>query len=313
MIRFSIVGLMDMQKCYDHLVEILHPNGLGCPKCDRPVAQSKVHRRDRAPVLYYRCHCGCIYNAFAGTMWKHTRHSCSVIVRILQGFAQGIPTLHLARELGIDRKHLLERRHEIQALAAAACDRNPLPDQVVEVDEMYQNAGEKGILHPDPEDPPRRRANQARGHGTWDMDRPPILGIMGRESGRVQLIVKHNSARADLEPTVLDVTQPGCTINTDEWGAYNHLSEQQRRHVTVCHAPSRREWARDDDGDGIREVHTNTSEGFWTGLRNFLRPFRGVSKVYLQQYIAIHEWAHNLKEVTLGFLRILCGVTQMAS
>jgi hypothetical protein len=29
-----------------------------------------------------------------------------VIVRILQGFAQGTPTLHLAKELGIDRKHL---------------------------------------------------------------------------------------------------------------------------------------------------------------------------------------------------------------
>jgi transposase-like protein len=246
-------------------------------------------------------------------MWENTHHSCSVIVRILQGFAQGITTLHLAKELDIDRKHLLERRHKMQALAAAACDRNPLPDPVVETDEMYQNAGEKGILHPNPNDPPRRRANKARGHGTWRTDRPPILGVIGRESGRIQLTVKHNSARADLEPTVLDATQPGCTINTDEWGAYTHLSEAQRTHVTVCHAPGRREWARDDDGDGIREVHTNTSEGFWTGLRNFLRPFRGVSKVYLHQYIAIHEWAHNLKEVTLGFLRILCGVTQMAS
>jgi hypothetical protein len=40
--------------------------------------------------------------------------------------------------------------------------------------------------------------------------------------------------------------------------------------------------ARDDDGDGegIREVHINTSEGFWVGLRNFLRPFRGVNKVF---------------------------------
>ncbi len=47
-------------------------------------------------------------------------------------------------------------------------------------------------------------------------------------------------------------------------------------------------------------------------LRNFLRPFRGVNKVYLQQYVAMHEWAHNIKEVTVSFLRILCGVTQFA-
>jgi hypothetical protein len=30
---------------------------------------------------------------------------------------------------------------------------------------MYQNAGEKGIPHLDPGDPPRRRANKRRGHG----------------------------------------------------------------------------------------------------------------------------------------------------
>jgi hypothetical protein len=29
-----------------------------------------------------------------------------------------------------------------------------------------------------------------------------------------------------------------------------------RRHATVCHTAG--EWARDDDGDGIREVHDNT-------------------------------------------------------
>jgi hypothetical protein len=46
MIRFSTVELMDEQKCYDYLVEILHPGGLCCPECEDPVEQSKVHRRD---------------------------------------------------------------------------------------------------------------------------------------------------------------------------------------------------------------------------------------------------------------------------
>ena len=215
--------------------------------------------------------------------------------------------------MGIDRKHLLERRHKIQAFAASACIRTPMRDEVNEADEMYQNSGEKGIKHPDPNDPPRRRGNQSRGHGTWDSDRPPVLGVIGRESGQIRLEVKHNSARKDLEPTVLDVTQPGSTINTDEWGAYNYLADADRLHVTACHTPGKRVWARDDDGDGIREVHVNTSKGFRTGLRNFLRPFRGVNKVYLQQYVAIHEWAHNIKICCIEFLRMFCGVTQFAS
>jgi hypothetical protein len=32
------------------------------------------------------------------------------------------------------------------------------------------------------------------------------------------------------------------------------------------------EYARDDDGDGMREVHGNTAEGMWTDVRNVLRP-----------------------------------------
>jgi transposase len=71
-----------------------------------------------------------------------------------------------------------------------------------------------------------------------------------------------------------------------------------------------REWARDDDGDGVREVHGTTAEGVGTGLRDLLRPFRGVSKWYLSQYVAVVEWSHNLKEVTADFLRaMMCPFT----
>ena len=96
------------------------------------------------------------------------------------------------------------------------------------------------------------------------------------------------------------------TVDTDEWRGYAGLPGMGRRRVTVCHAE--REWARDDDGDGIREVHVNTLEGLWTGMRNFLRPFRGVSKVYLYQYVAMFEWGYNVKRATTGFLGALLGI-----
>jgi transposase-like protein len=94
-------------------------------------------------------------------------------------------------------------------------------------------------------------------------------------------------------------------VDTDEWNGYNPLGRNGRGHATVNY--NRGEFARDDDGDGVREVHCNTLEGIWTGLRNFLRPFRGVNKVYLEQYVIIFEWCHNLKGVTDEFLRVLLG------
>lgn len=95
-------------------------------------------------------------------------------------------------------------------------------------------------------------------------------------------------------------TQVGAQVFTDEYQSYNHLL---RPHATVSHSAG--EWARDDDGDGVREVHCNTSEGMWTDVRNFLRPFKGVHKKHLSGYIAICEFRRNLKRISPSFISSL--------
>jgi transposase len=165
--------------------------------------------------------------------------------------------------------------------------------------------GKKGRPHREPDDPPRCRANKRRGHGTFANDRPPVAATIGRDTGRACFHVVGNSDRRTLEGLVLATTVAGAVLNTDEWRAYGRVPELGRGHATVNHGDG--EWARDDDGDGVREVHVNTIEGTWTGLRNDLRPFRGVSKWYLAGYVAIFEWSNNIKRVSDGFLRLLLG------
>jgi transposase len=110
-----------------------------------------------------------------------------------------------------------------------------------------------------------------------------------------------------------DVVDNAClgetTVNTDEWNGYNRIGKRHGRvHRTVDHSGPRWTWALDADGDGVREVHGNTLEGLWTGVRNFLRPFRGVSKWFLAQYVAVFQWGYNLKSVTNEFMRVLLGI-----
>jgi transposase len=167
----------------------------------------------------------------------------------------------------------------------------------------FRTRGKKGDHHPNPADPPRRRANKRKGHGTYANDRPPIVGTVGRESGQVRLRVVHHTDKKTLCNQVHTYTQVGAQVYTDEWRSYQHLI---RPHATVCHSAG--EWARDDDGDGIREVHVNTTEGMWTTVRNFLRPFRGVHKKFLSGYIAICEFAINLKRISPTFISQLVAV-----
>ena len=142
---FPIADLMDEQACYRRLLQALHPDGLCCPHCGRDDGFG-VHRRHRDPILDYRCRaCRCVFNAFTGTLLQKTHRSCREWVLILRGVSQGVSTARLARELGCSRGHLLDLRHKLQANAELARDRSPLPDRVVEADEMYQNAGEKRL------------------------------------------------------------------------------------------------------------------------------------------------------------------------
>src|SRR5947209_3087933 len=306
---FPIADLMGRDACYHKLLGWLDPHGLDCPNCQAS-DHLRVHRRHRAPILDYRCTaCGRVFNAFTGAPLAGTHRSPAEIVLILRGFAQGVPTAQLARELGCDRKHLLELRHLMQDDAARWLDRNPLGDDVVESDEMYQNAGEKGIEHPDPDDPPRRRANGRRGHGTFANDRPPVAGMVGRESGEIHLEAVDSANANELGEFVDGSCLAGTTLNTDEWCGYNRVSG---RHARTCgtedHSGPKSSYAIDADGDGVREVHCNTMEGTWTGLRNFLRPFRGVSKWCLSQYVAMFQWGHNIKEVSDQFIQVMLGM-----
>src|SRR5262252_1527622 len=89
--------------------------------------------------------------------------------------------------------------------------------------------GKKGIPHDDPDDPPRRRANSRRGQGTFDTDRPPIAGVVGRESGEVRLDVIETASLVELNDVVDKGCLEGTTVNSDEWNGYNRIGRRHRR------------------------------------------------------------------------------------
>src|SRR5262245_25517672 len=106
---FPILELMNIDACYQFLVDTLHPDGLRRPTGRRSDALSIHHRRHR-PVLDYRCrHCGAVFNAYTGTPFPKTRRSPTQLVLILRGICPGTPTAPLARELACDCKQLLAR------------------------------------------------------------------------------------------------------------------------------------------------------------------------------------------------------------
>ncbi len=94
-----------------------------------------------------------------------------------------------------------------------------------------------------------------------------------------------------IRPLLKQTIQVGSLIFTDDYAIYAPLEQWGVRHKTVNHAAG--ECARDEDGDGFHEVHVKTMEGFWSLLRSWLRPHRGISQEQLPWYLAFFEFVHN--------------------
>ena len=56
------------------------------------------------------------------------------------------------------------------------------------------------------------------------------------------------------------------------------------------------EYARDEDEDGVCEVHVNTIAGFWSLLRSWLRPHRGISQETLPLDLGLFECVHKVRK-----------------
>lgn len=86
----------------------------------------------------------------------------------------------------------------------------------------------------------------------------------------------------------------------------SRLTVYRRVHATVRHGE--KEWARDNDGEGLCAVHANTNEGMWMTMRNFLWPLCGVRKKCLGVYAVMGELGINLKRIAPAFISALVAL-----
>ena len=145
----------------------------------------------------------------------------------------------------------------------------------------------------------------ARGRGTLEKEKPPILGMLQR-GGEVSIRMLADVQQKTIKPLILATVAPGTMVYTDEYDIYARLPEWGYGHKTVNH--SQGEYARDEDGDGFCEVHVNTVEGFWSLLRSWLRPHRGISQEKLPIYLGFFQFMHNAKIRGKGLLKPLLDI-----
>ena len=141
MIDFPIDELLDDTACLTWLEQRLHPDGWKCPRCG---SSERRRAQQNGPWTAWRCkRCDRYQTLLTGTVFEKTRQPPAKLVLLLRGVAKGEPTARLARELGLGRVQVHRLRQRIQQNLLTTRPSEPLPDDVLEADELYQNAGEK--------------------------------------------------------------------------------------------------------------------------------------------------------------------------
>jgi transposase-like protein len=156
MIDFPITDLFDDSLCLLWLSRHLHPDGFVCPTCG-----SANRRRFRSQGYYdaYRCReCTGYYTLLSGTAFDGSRQRPATLVLLLRGITKGESTARLARELHLSRQTVHTLRQRLQSNLNDNAPTDVMDGQTFEVDELYQNAGEKKYA-------PSRRGRSAAATG----------------------------------------------------------------------------------------------------------------------------------------------------
>lgn len=304
--QIHLHNLVDEQKCYKQLRAIRWMYGIRCPTC----SSNKIHKRGKnnrhKECQRYECKkCDQRFDDLTGTIFSKRHQSLSVWVIFLYLLGLNLSTRQIAQELGLN---LSDSQYMAEILRSEVVRNKPVVklSNEVEFDEVYVIAGHKGKPNAIKGRKPRRnRLKGARGRGTLEKEKPPIFGMIQR-IGDVYIEMLPNVKQKTIQPIIEAVVEKETLIYTDEYAIYNRLKSWGYQHKTVNH--SQHEYARDEDGDGFHEVHVNTMEGFWSLLRSWLRPHRGISQEKLPLYLGFFEFTHNAKKRGRALLGSLLSI-----
>lgn len=296
---------VDERALWEMLIQVRWPDGPECPCCgEREPQYLKLLDPDyRGGLGRWQCQVcaeagdpgeGGTFTPLTSTLLDGMRIDIRTLWLVVELFAEGKASVEASQEAGINR-HTTDRWFRLLR-AAIYQTRSVAPivleaEDIAEFDEVYITAGLKGRaggLALDRE--PRKRGLKRRGRGTWDSDRLPVFGLVCR-GGEVRLFVLRNVQTETIRPIVQQMVQRGARVYTDGYCIYHFLSQEGYQHQAVNHGAG--EYALDLDGDGKCEVHCNTVECTWSWLRQMVRTYRGVSKVYLPFYVAQFEFMFN--------------------
>ena len=301
-----IPSLQDAQQAADALRQGRWPAGVACPRCGRDA----VEPRDRCDNGLRRFPCGpcaarwgpqlALCTAWTRAIFEESTWRPRAWWRGLGWWPWQLTATALAAAAAIPER-TAQRCSNVRAGGLYETypldPTRPLAPQGA-ADACSPSAGRQGLARAVArgDRAPRPRGMQRRGRAPAATGRPPLLGLGQRRAQAAQdapaaqgsLEVLEQGCPATSQPLLGAKAQGGAPCFTAE-DNLSHCTKADYAQRTVKHgagASARRAL----DGPG---VPCHPLAGLWSGLRQFLAPFQGISQRFLPLRVGRDEFLHN--------------------
>ena len=278
----------DQESCIEHLERIRWGDKPVCPHCGCVEVKQK-NEDGVGRVGRYNCTaCKASFKVTQGTMFHGTKiplQKWFLAISLILNAKKSLSSCQLSRDLALNQKTAWYMQARIRAEMANKT--NPIVLQgIIEADETY--IGGK----PRKENKKEDREPAKRGRGT---SKTAVIGAVERGGQVVAEVAKGLTGRDIMRFIQRVVNVKESELMTDEYHAYNALSNQLKHHV-INHQEQY------VDGD----KHTNTIEGFWSLLkRAWYGQHHHYSVGYTPLYVAERCYVYNNRNLETIFWKFL--------
>jgi len=242
----NILNLIDDAKCYEIVRKLRWSDGtVQCPFCESTQVIRNGHNNTEPERQRYRCNdCLRYFDDLSCTIFEGHHQPLRVWILCLYFMGLNLSNRQIAQELDLNEDDM---QYMTQMLRGGVIAKKPdaTLEGEVESDEIYIVAGHKGnteAVRKKGREGRRNRLKGARGRGTLEKEKPPVLGLIQR-GGDVALTMLENVKQETIAPIIQATVVGNTLVYTDEYDIYGRLTEWGYTHKSVCHGKG--EYARD--------------------------------------------------------------------
>lgn len=221
---------------------------------------------------------------FNGTIFNKMKLPINLQLHILYEFLKKTPCGSISSSLEVDRDTItkynkLFRKYLSKKQYFSRYRKIGGRNKIVEIDESKIA---------------KRKYN--KGHkveGSWvigGIERSKLKTKIKNENKSLFLLPIEKRNVNDIDVIIKKYVKRGTTIYTDLWKGYNNLKNIGYKHMTVNHSKNFK--------DPATNVHTNTIEGTWNGLKQSIPP-RNRNKKDILLFLREYQWRKRNREYDL--------------